>query len=66
MKVTLLFFDGCPNRQVTDARLATLAYAHVFTSNDERANTLNDWLHDYNWNPTHSSIGNHPPISRLR
>jgi transposase InsO family protein len=42
------------------------AYARVFTSNNERANTLNDWLHDYNWNRTHSSIGNQPPISRLQ
>lgn len=25
MKVTLLFFDGCPNWQSTDAHLATLA-----------------------------------------
>jgi len=42
------------------------AYARVFTSNNERANTLDDWVHDYNWNRPHSGIGNHPPISRLQ
>ena len=41
------------------------AYAHTFNSNDERLATLNDWLHDYNWQRTHSAIGNHPPASRL-
>lgn len=41
------------------------AYARVFTSNEERAATLDDWVRDYNWNRTHSGIGNHPPASRL-
>ena len=41
------------------------AYARVFTSNKERANTLDEWVHDYNWNRAHSGIGNHPPMSRL-
>lgn len=41
------------------------AYARVFTSNDERAATLDEWLRDYNWERAHSSLGNHPPISRL-
>lgn len=41
------------------------AYDRVFTSNDERAGTLDDWLRDYNWKRAHSSLGNHPPASRL-
>jgi transposase InsO family protein len=41
------------------------AYARVFNSNDERADTLHDWVRDYNYNRTHSGIGNHPPASRL-
>jgi len=41
------------------------AYDRVFTSNDERAGTLDDWLRDYNWTRAHSSLGNHPPASRL-
>jgi len=42
------------------------AYARVFASNDERAATLDDWLHDYNWQRAHSALDNNPPISRLR
>jgi transposase InsO family protein len=42
------------------------AYARVFNSNDERAATLANWVRDYNWERAHSSLGNHPPISRLR
>jgi transposase InsO family protein len=41
------------------------AYARVFNSNDERASTLDDWLHDYNWQRAHSALANNPPISRL-
>ena len=41
------------------------AYAQVFNSNDERSATLDAWVRDYNWNRTHSGIGNHPPASRL-
>lgn len=41
------------------------AYARVFNSNDERTATLDDWVRDYNYNRTHSGIGNHPPASRL-
>ena len=41
------------------------AYARVFNSNDERADTLDDWVRDYNYNRTHSAIGNRPPSSRL-
>ncbi len=49
------------NRTLT----AEWAYARAFTSNDERAATLDDWVRDYNYNRTHSAIGNHPPASRL-
>jgi transposase InsO family protein len=41
------------------------AYARVYNSNDERSATLDEWVRDYNYNRTHSGIGNHPPASRL-
>ena len=41
------------------------AYTRAFTSNDERLGTLQAWITDYNWKRTHSSLGNHPPASRL-
>ena len=41
------------------------AYRHVFTSNEERSNALPDWLWDYNYTRRHSSLGGHPPASRL-
>ena len=39
--------------------------ARVFTRNEERVATLDDWVRDYNWNRPHFGIGNHPPASRL-
>ena len=45
--------------------LAEWAYAQVFTSNDQRASCLPDWLEYYNTRRRHSSLGGLPPISRL-
>jgi transposase InsO family protein len=44
---------------------AEWAYRHVFTSNAERASTLEPWLEDYNTRRRHSALGGRPPISRL-
>ena len=41
------------------------AYARTYRSNEERTNALDAFLTDYNWERTHSGIGNHPPASRL-
>lgn len=41
------------------------AYAQMFTSNQHRAQALQDWLEYYNHRRRHSSLGGHPPISRL-
>ena len=41
------------------------AYRHVFTSNEQRSNALPGWLRDYNYTRRHSSLGGHPPASRL-
>ncbi len=41
------------------------AYKQVFTSNDERAQTLPSWIENYNHQRKHSSLGRRPPISRV-
>lgn len=41
------------------------AYAQMFTTNDHRAQALQHWLEYYNHRRRHSSLGGHPPISRL-
>ncbi len=41
------------------------AYAKVFSSNQERADLLADWLTDYNTRRRHSALGGLPPVSRL-
>lgn len=41
------------------------AYRQVFTSNQQRSNALPAWLNDYNYTRRHSSLGGHPPASRL-
>lgn len=49
------------NRTVADE----WAYARPYTSNAERTSAFEEFLRDYNWERTHSAIGNHPPASRL-
>ena len=41
------------------------AYRQVFNSNQQRSDALPAWLHDYNYTRRHSSLGGHPPASRL-
>jgi transposase InsO family protein len=41
------------------------AYSQVFTSNDQRASCLPDWIELYNRRRRHRSLGGLPPISRL-
>jgi transposase InsO family protein len=41
------------------------AYARPFTTNQDRANALPDWLHTYNHHRTHTALGGQPPISRV-
>lgn len=41
------------------------AYRQVFTSNEQRSQTLPAWLDRYNYQRNHSSLGNRPPISRV-
>jgi transposase InsO family protein len=41
------------------------AYAHPWTSNDDRTAALTDFLDRYNTRRGHSALGGRPPISRL-
>lgn len=41
------------------------AYRHPYTHNLQRQAALAPWLHDYNTARGHSSLGGHPPISRM-
>lgn len=40
------------------------AYARIYTSGDDRAQALQDWIHNYNHHRGHTAIGG-PPISRV-
>lgn len=41
------------------------AYQRAYESNAKRSAALREFLIDYNWERTHSAIGNKPPASRL-
>jgi transposase InsO family protein len=41
------------------------AYARLYTSTQQRNDTLAGWLHFYNHHRAHSAIGGQPPITRL-
>jgi len=49
------------NRTMT----AEWAFAQLFTSEADRRAAFPDWLHAYNHHRPHTSIGGHPPVSRL-
>jgi transposase InsO family protein len=37
----------------------------VYTSNQQRADALDDWLHLYNHHRAHTALGGRSPISRV-
>jgi hypothetical protein len=41
------------------------AYTKIYTSNSERAQALQQWLHTYNHHRNHSSLSRQPRISRV-
>jgi transposase InsO family protein len=41
------------------------AYVQVYTSNQQRAAALDDWVHLYNHHRAHTALGGLPPISRV-
>jgi transposase InsO family protein len=41
------------------------AYVQPYTSNQQRAAALDDWLHLYNHHRAHTALGGQPPISRV-
>jgi transposase InsO family protein len=41
------------------------AYAHAWTTNQQRTTALDSWLEHYNTARSHSALGGHPPITRL-
>jgi transposase InsO family protein len=41
------------------------AYKKIYTTNSERADALQPWLHTYNHHRNHGSFGRRPPISRV-
>ena len=41
------------------------AYARLYTTSDERAQTLPTWLNHYNYNRQHGSLSHQPPATRL-
>ena len=44
--------------------LTEWAYRRPYNSNQQRLDSLPDWLHDYNWHRLHTEV-NGPPASRL-
>jgi len=40
------------------------AYARTYQNSAERTETLEDWLHDYNFHRPHGSLNHNPPVSR--
>jgi transposase InsO family protein len=41
------------------------AYIRPYTSNDERTQALDSFLHTYNYHRCHTALGGQPPISRI-
>ncbi len=42
------------------------AYVRLYTTNEERIEALDRWLHWYNWHRKHTALGRRPPMERLK
>lgn len=56
--------NGKAERFIQSA-LREWAYAFVYQHSNERAETLDDWTHHYNWHRPHQGIGGVAPMTRL-
>jgi transposase InsO family protein len=61
---------GCPwtngkAERLNRTLLTEHAYARAWTSNTDRLNALDTWVHHYNTQRAHTALGGQPPITRL-
>lgn len=57
--------NGKAERFIQSA-LREWAYGWVYQNSGERTETLDAWIHHYNWHRPHQGIGGHAPMTRLR
>jgi transposase InsO family protein len=57
--------NGKAERFIQSA-LREWAYAYTYQHSNERTETLEAWMHHYNWHRPHQGIGGATPMSRLR
>jgi hypothetical protein len=57
--------NGKAERFIQSA-LREWAYAFSYQHSTERTDTLEAWMHHYNWHRPHQGIGGATPISRLK
>jgi transposase InsO family protein len=57
--------NGKAERFIQSA-LREWAYAYTYQHSNERTETLEAWMHHYNWHRPHQGIGGASPMSRLR
>ena len=57
--------NGKAERFIQSA-LREWAYGFVYQTSNQRAETLDDWIHHYNWHRPHQGIGGFAPMTRLK
>lgn len=57
--------NGKAERFIQSA-LREWAYGWTYQNSSQRTETLEDWMHYYNWHRPHQGIGGHAPMSRLK
>ena len=57
--------NGKAERFIQSA-LREWAYGFVYQNSAQRTETLDDWIHHYNWHRPHQGIGGVAPMSRLK
>lgn len=57
--------NGKAERFIQSA-LREWAYGFVYQHSDQRAQTLDHWIHHYNWHRPHQGIGGLAPMTRLK
>ena len=57
--------NGKAERFIQSA-LREWAYPWIYQNSAQRTQTLDDWIHHYNWHRAHQGIGGRAPVTRLR
>ena len=62
----LLTYENGKAERFIQSALREWAYGFVYQTSRQRTETLDDWIHHYNWHRPHQGIGGCSPMTKLK